>query len=212
MKNRKLGILGKKIGMTRIFNETGEVVPVTVVEAGPCPIVQVKTKNKDGYEAIQIGFGPKKENRTNKPDHGHFKKGNIPPLKVLQEIRTENLDVSELGEQITVALFTPGELVDVTGTSKGKGYAGVMKKWHFKGSHATHGSEKHRAPGSIGASSYPSRVIKGLKMAGRMGNANVTIQNLSVVKVDPNRNLLLIKGAIPGPNNGIVMVKKAVKA
>jgi len=212
MKTRKLGILGKKVGMTRFFTETGETIPVTVIEAGPCPIVQVKTKENDGYEAIQIGFGQKKENRTNKPSRGHFKKANIQPVKVMREIRTDGLNVSELGQQITVDLFKPGELVDITGISKGKGYAGVMKKWHFKGSSATHGSERHRAPGSIGASSYPSRVVKGLRMAGRMGGARITIQNLSVVKVDSNRNLMLIKGSIPGPNNGIVMIKKAIKA
>lgn len=212
MKKRKLGILGKKIGMTRLFNETGEVVPVTVVEAGPCPIVQVKTKENDGYEAIQIGLVEKKENRTNKPDRGHFKKADVRPLRILKEIRTEGLNVSELGKQITVDIFSPGETVDVTGTSKGKGFAGVMKKYHFKGQSATHGSERHRVSGSVGASSYPSRVMKGLRMSGRMGGVNVTVQNLTVFKVDPGKNLLLIKGAIPGPNNGIVMVKKAVKA
>jgi len=212
MKKRKFGILGKKIGMTRLFNETGEVVPVTVVEAGPCPIVQVKTKENDGYEAIQIGFGEKKESRTNKPDRGRFKKADVQPLKILKEIRIEGLNVSELGEQITVDIFSPGETVDVTGTSKGKGFAGVVKRWHFKGYSATHGSERHRVGGSIGASSYPSRVIKGMKMPGRMGGERVTAQNLTVFKVDPSKNLLLIKGAIPGPKNGIVMVKKAVKA
>jgi len=195
-----------------LFNETGEVVPVTVVEAGPCPIVQVKTKENDGYEAIQIGFGEKKENRTNSPDRGRFKKADVQPLKILREIRTEGLDMSELGDQITVDIFSPGETVDVTGTSKGKGFAGVIKRWHFKGYTASHGSERHRVGGSIGASSYPSRVIKGMKMAGRMGGAKVTVQSLTVFKVDPSKNLLLIKGAIPGPNNGIVMVKKAVKA
>lgn len=212
MKTRKFGIIGKKIGMTRLFSDTGDAVPVTVVEAGPCPIVQVKTKENDGYEAIQIGFGQKKENRTNKPDRGHFKKANVQPLKIMKEIRTEGLNVSDLGNQVTVDIFSAGDYVDVTGISKGKGYAGVMKKWHFKGSSATHGSERHRAPGSIGASSYPSRVIKGLRMAGRMGGKNVTVQNLSVFKVDSSKNLLLIKGAIPGPNNGILMIKKAIKA
>ena len=212
MKKRKLGILGKKVGMTRLFNETGEVVPVTVVEAGPCPIVQVKTKENDGYEAIQIGFGEKKENRTNSPDRGRFKKADVQPLKTLREIRTEGLDMSELGDQITVDIFSPGETVDVTGTSKGKGFTGVIKRWHFKGYTASHGSERHRVGGSIGASSYPSRVIKGMKMAGRMGGAKVTVQSLTVFKVDPSKNLLLIRGAIPGPNNGIVMVTKAVKA
>ncbi|HGJ66220.1 TPA: 50S ribosomal protein L3 [bacterium] len=212
MKNRKLGILGKKIGMTRLFNESGEVVPVTVVEAGPCPIIQVKTKEKDGYEAIQIGYGQKKESRTNKPDRGRFKKANVQPLRTLQEIRTEGLDISELDKQITVSIFSPGELVDVTGTSKGKGFAGVMKKHHFKGQSATHGSERHRVSGSVGASSYPSRVMKGLRMSGRMGGVRVTVQNLTVFNVDPNRNLLLIRGSIPGPNNGVVMIKKAIKS
>jgi large subunit ribosomal protein L3 len=211
MKTERLGILGKKIGMTRFFTETGEALPVTVVEAGPCPIVQVKTKKNDGYEAIQIGFGQKRDNLVKKPNRGHFKKGNVQPVKVLRELRTDGIDVSIMAQPITVEIFTPGELVDITGTSKGKGYAGVMKRWHFKGSDATHGAETHRAGGSIGASSFPSKVLKGLRMAGRLGGSRITVQNLTVVKVDPNRNLLLIKGSVPGPINGIIMIKKAVK-
>jgi len=212
MKTGRLGIIGKKVGTTRLFTETGESVPVTVVEAGPCPVVQVKTKENDGYEAIQIGFGQKRENAVNEPARGHFKKANVPPLRTLREIRTDGLDVSGLGQQITVEMFAKGEYVDVTSTSKGKGYAGVMKRWHFKGSHATHGAETHRASGSIGASSFPSRVIKGLRMAGRMGGKKVTVQNLTVIRVDPNKNLLVLKGSVPGPTNGLVMIKKAAKA
>jgi len=198
--------------MTRLFSEQGEIFPVTVIEAGPCPIVQVKTKANDGYDAIQIGFGQKRENAINEPARGHFKKADVPPLRILREIKTDNEDISGLGKQLTVQIFSVGEFVDVTGISKGKGFAGVMKRHGFRGSHATHGAETHRAPGSIGASSFPSRVVKGLRMAGRMGGKRTTVQNLEVLKVDPNRNLLVVKGAVPGPRNGLLMIKKAVKA
>ncbi|MGB9597530.1 MAG: 50S ribosomal protein L3 [Candidatus Poribacteria bacterium] len=211
MRTERLGILGRKVGMTRFFTETGEVLPVTVIEAGPCPIVQVKTKENDKYSAIQIGFGQKRDKLVKKPERGHFKKGRVQPVRVLREIRTDGMDISKIENPITVKIFAPGELVDVTGISKGKGFAGVVKRWHFRGGDATHGAETHRAPGSIGASSFPSRVVKGLRMGGRMGGDRVTVQNLTVVKVDPNRNLLLIKGSVPGPNNGILMIKKAVK-
>jgi len=208
----KIGILGKKIGMTRLFNENGEAIPVTVIEAGPCPIAQIKTKENDGYEAIQIGFGQKRESKINEPARGHFKKANVPPLRILREIKIDNVETYKAGEQLTVELFSAGELVDITGISKGKGFAGVVKRWGFKGGKATHGAEGHRVPGSIGASSFPSRVVKGLRMAGRMGGDRVTVQNLEVVKVDPNRNLLVVKGSVPGPTNGMLMIRKAVKA
>jgi large subunit ribosomal protein L3 len=207
-----IGIIGKKLGMTRIFGEQGEVIPVTVIEAGPCYITQVKSKEKDGYEAIQVGFGEKKENRINEPMRGHFKKANVPPLRYLREFKPENIGDYQAGGQLDVSIFSVGETVDVAGFSKGKGYAGVVKRWGFKGGKATHGAETHRAPGSIGASAFPSRVFKGMPMAGRMGGKQVTTQNLKVVKVDPERNLLVVKGAVPGPNNGIITVKKAVKA
>jgi large subunit ribosomal protein L3 len=207
-----IGILGKKVGMTRLFGEHGEVIPVTVIEAGPCHIVQTKTKATDGYEAVQIGFGEKKENAINKPAQGHFKKANVPPLRILREFRVDNVENFQVGEQLTAEIFSAGELVDISGTSKGKGFSGVMKRWGFKGGKATHGAETHRAGGAIGASAAPSRVFKGLPMAGRMGGKRTTVQSLEVVKVDVERNLLVIKGSVPGPRNGILMVRKAVKA
>ncbi|MBD3183530.1 50S ribosomal protein L3 [Candidatus Poribacteria bacterium] len=213
-----IGILGRKVGMSRLFGENGEDNSVTVIEAGPCHVIQVKTKEKDGYNAIQVGFAEKKENRTNKPDSGHFKKAGVSPFKMLKEFRLDKGDVSgfenkefESGEQVTVEIFSVGERVDVSGTSKGKGFTGVMKRWGFKGHKATHGAENHRTPGSIGASADPSRVFKGLPMAGRMGGEKVTVQNLEVLKVDPERNLLVVKGSVPGPNKGFLMIKKAAK-
>ena len=234
-----IGILGKKVGMTRIFGEKGAVIPVTVIEAGPCHIVQVKSKATDGYEAIQIGFGQKKENAINEPARGRFKKANVPPLRVLREFRLDKAtDVgsptarnSEMdgslsslapplpafpqyqeGQQLTAGTFSVGELVDISGISKGKGFSGVMKRWGFKGGKASHGAETHRHGGSIGASADPSRVFKGMKMAGRMGGKQVTVQNLEVVKVDMERNLLVVKGSVPGPRNGVIVIRKAVKA
>ena len=215
-----IGILGKKLGMTRLFGERGEAIPVTVIEAGPCHIVQIKSRATDGYEAVQIGFGQKRESLVNNPTRGHFKKADVPPLRVLRELRLDEANAIErpdgsplqVGEQLTVDIFSAGELVDISGISKGKGFSGVMKRWGFKGGKATHGAETHRAPGSIGASASPSRVFKGLKMAGRMGGKRVTVQNLEVVKVDTERNLLVVKGSIPGPRNGILMIRKAVKA
>ena len=206
------GILGKKVGMTRLFGEHGEVIPVTVIEAGPCHIVQVKSSETDGYESIQVGFGPKKENSINEPARGHFKKANVPPLRFLREFRIDSSESFQAGQQIAVDIFSTGDLVDISGISKGKGFSGVMKRWGFKGGKASHGSENHRTAGSIGASADPSRVFKGLPMAGRMGGKRVTVQRLEVVKVDTEKNLLLIKGSVPGPTNGILMIKKAVKA
>ncbi len=210
-----IGILGKKMGMTRLYGEHGAVIPVTVIEAGPCPIVQVKSKKTDGYEAVQLGFGQKRDKLINKPIKGHIKKANVPSVRFLKEFKPdETIDEEALqaGKQITVQMFSEGELVDISGVSKGKGFAGVMKRWGFKGGKASHGAETHRGGGSIGASADPSRVFKGFPMAGRMGGKQVTVQNLEVVKVDPERNLLIVKGSVPGPRNGILTVKKAVKA
>jgi len=206
-----IGILGKKVGMTRLFEEHGAVIPVTVIEAGPCHIAQIKTKETDGYEAIQIGFGEKRRNTINKPAQGHFRKANVPSLRFLREFRLDSVENFHAGEQLTVGIFSAGELVDISGISKGKGFSGVMKRWGFKGGKASHGAETHRHPGSIGASSDPSRVFKGLPMAGRMGGKRVTVQNLEVVKVDAERNLLVVKGSVPGPRNSMLIIRKAVK-
>lgn len=208
MTNRK-GILGRKVGMTRLFTDVGEVVPVTVIEAGPCYVTQVKTVERDGYTGIQIGFGHAK--RLNKPERGHL--GDRPPVRYLREIRTDDADQYELGQVIDVSLFGPGDLVDVMGISKGKGFAGAMKRHGFKGGPATHGqSDRQRAVGSIGSGTTPGRVWKGMRGPGHMGNKRVTMLNLEVVKVDPERNLLAVKGAIPGPKNGLVLIRNAVKA
>ncbi len=206
-----IGMLGKKLGMTRLFGEHGEAIPVTVIEAGPCHIVQIKSKETDGYEAVQLGFGQKKENATNKPASGHFKKAGVPPLRFLKEFKTDGVEDHEIGGQVTVDMFSVGERIDISAVSKGKGFAGVMKRWGFKGGKASHGSENHRTAGSIGASADPSRVYKGLPMAGRMGGKRVNVQNLEVVKVDTEKNLLVIRGAVPGPKDGILMIKRAAK-
>lgn len=206
-----LGMLGKKIGMTQVFDEVGNMIPVSVVEAGPIFVTQIKTVEVDGYNAIQVGFVEKKENRTNKPEQGHFKKADVTPKKLVAEFRVDNPSEFELGQEIKVD-FEIGSFVDVAGTSKGKGTAGPVKRWNQATGPSTHGSKFHRAPGSLGASSYPARVIKGMHMAGRMGNERVTMQNLEVVRVDADKNLLLVKGAIPGPRGGFVTINKAVKA
>jgi len=210
-----IGILGKKLGMTRLFGEHGQVIPVTVVEAGPCHIVQIKSRKTDGYEAVQIGFGQKKEGSVNKPAQGRFKKANTPPLRYLREFEIGEVSDEEKlepGGQITVDIFSAGEMVDVSAISKGKGFAGVMKRWGHKGGKASHGAETHRHGGSIGASADPSRVFKGLPMAGRMGGKRITVQNLEVVRVDAEKNLLIIKGSVPGPKNGMLSIRKAVRA
>ncbi|MFQ5856195.1 MAG: 50S ribosomal protein L3 [Anaerolineae bacterium] len=204
------GILGKKVGMTQIFDETGEVVPVTVIEAGPCYVTQVKTEETDGYNAIQIGFEHIEERKLKKPQRGHL--GTLPPVRYLREIRTDDVDQYEVGQQVDAGIFETGQRVDVTGTSKGRGFAGVVKRHGFRGGPKTHGqSDRHRAPGSIGATSTPGRVFKGMRMAGRMGGDRVTIQNLEVVRVDLDRNLLLVKGSVPGAKGGLVLVRDAVK-
>ncbi|WP_319371416.1 50S ribosomal protein L3 [uncultured Ilyobacter sp.] len=205
------GILAKKIGMTQIF-EDGKFVPVTVVEAGPNFVLQKKTEEKDGYTALQLGFDEKKEKNTTKPMMGIFNKAGVKPLRFVRELKADSVEGYELGQEIKVDILDGVEFVDIRGTSKGKGTAGVMKRHNFAGNRATHGvSRNHRLGGSIGQSSFPSKVLKGLKMAGRYGNAAVTVQNLKVVKVDVENNLLLIKGAVPGPKNGYVVVKPAIK-
>jgi len=207
------GILGKKLGMTQVFVADGRRVPVTVVEAGPCTVVQKKTESTDGYNALQVGFEAKKSHRVNKPMMGHFKKADQGAFAALRELAADNVDEYQVGDQVTCdSVFKAGDIVDVTGTSKGKGFQGVIKRWGFSGGRATHGSKFHRAPGSIGMSASPARVHRGKKMPGQMGNARVTQQNLEIVEVRADQNLILVKGAIPGPNQGLVLIRKCVKA
>lgn len=207
------GIIGKKIGMTQIFDEKGNVVPVTVVEAGPCVVSQKKTVENDGYAAVQMGYGDLKPVKVNKPLKGHFAKAGVAPKKTLREFRVENTDSYNVGDIVKVDTFAAGDKVDVVATSKGKGYAGVIKRWNhsrLKESHGTGPVARHA--GSNGPNSSPSRVFKGMKMAGHLGAERVTVQNLTVVKVDAENNLIAIKGAIPGPNGGIVVIHDSVKA
>ncbi|PRX26205.1 LSU ribosomal protein L3P [Orenia metallireducens] len=204
-------ILGKKVGMTQIFTENGEVVPVTVVEAGPCTVIQKKTEEVDGYSSVQLGFVDDKENKVNKPLKGHFDKYGVNPKKYIREFRVEGAEALETGDEIKADTFAEGEKVDVTGISKGKGFAGTVKRWNFNTGPKTHGSRNYRRPGSIGAGSDPARVFKGKKMPGHMGHEQVTVQNLEVVKVDPEKNLLLIKGAVPGPKKGLLTIRQTVK-
>jgi large subunit ribosomal protein L3 len=204
-----IGILGRKLGMTRIFNSDGTAVPCTVVAAGPCPVIQIKDEEKDGYTALQIGFDELPERKVTKPAAGHMTKAGRGLYRILKEFRVPNVGEYEVGQDITVALFTPGEKVKVTGTSKGKGFQGVMKRWNFGGLPASHGHEKvHRSPGSIGNATFPGKVFKGKKMPGQMGNKTVTSINLEVVDVRPEDNILIIRGAVPGPKNGLIMVRK----
>lgn len=208
----KAGIVGRKIGMTQLIMDSGEVIPVTVVEAGPCKVIQRKTLEKDGYSAIQVGVFDKKVTLSNKPEKGHFNKAKVHPTCFVRELRVDDSNEYEVGQSICVDIFQEGDFLDVTGVSKGKGTAGVMKRWGFAGGRASHGAEKvHRVPGSIGNSADPSRVMKGKKLPGRMGAERVTVQSLSVVKVRPEDNLILIKGAVPGHNKGLLILKKAVK-
>lgn len=207
------GILGKKLGMTQVFVADGRRIPVTVVEAGPCTVLQKKTESIDGYNALQVGFSEKKTHRVNKPMMGHFKKADQGAFACLRELDADNVDDYQVGDQITCdAVFKAGDIVDVTGTSKGKGFQGVIKRWGFSGGRATHGSHFHRAPGSIGMSAWPARVHKGKKMPGQMGNARVTMQNLEIVEVRPEQNIILVKGAIPGANQGLVLIRKCIKS
>jgi large subunit ribosomal protein L3 len=205
------GILGKKIGMTQVFRPDGQVVPVTVVKAGPCVVVQRKTPTVDGYDAVQLGLveGVKPQ-RINKPETGHLKKASVDGVRYMKELRLRPGDDDlKPGDRILVDQFAPNQKVDVIGMSKGRGFAGIVKRHHFRGGPSSHGSMFHRAPGSIGASSFPSRVFPGMKMAGRMGNSQVTVRNLEIVDVDAEDNLLLVKGALPGPNGSYVLVKRA---
>ena len=205
------GIIGKKLGMTQIFTEDGTRIPVTVVQAGPCIVTQKKLQDVDGYSAVQIGFESLEASRANKPQLGHCTKSGHGVFRHLKEIKLTDVAELNLGDALTVDQFLPGDYVDVTGTSIGKGFQGVIKRWNFKGGRASHGSRFHRAPGSIGASATPSRVFKNKKMPGQMGNEKVTIQGLQIVRVDSVENLLLIKGAIPGHKNNIVIIKQSIK-
>lgn len=205
------GILGQKIGMTQLFGADGVVQPVTVIKAGPCVVVQTKQGDPDGYEAVQLGLVQERPAKVNKALAGHYKKVNVPPTKWRQEVKVaQGGEPAKAGDQVLVTLFANGDRVDVIGLTRGKGFQGVVKRHHFRGGAATHGSMFHRAPGSIGASSYPSRVIKGMRGAGRMGGTRVTIRNLSVAKVDPENHLLLLRGAIPGAPNSYVVIRKAI--
>jgi len=206
------GILGRKVGMTQVFDESGAATPVTVIEAGPCPIVQVKTTAREGYNAVQLGFGQQREKSVNRPKKGHFNKAGVKPLRVLREFRVASTEGLTVNTVVKVDMFSVGERVDVTGISKGRGFSGVVRRWGFSGAKDSHGAEKnHRRPGSIGSSAWPSRVVKGRRMPGRYGGKRVTVQNLQVIKADAERNLLLVKGAIPGPPNGLLMIHKAAK-
>ena len=212
MSKQRKGVLGEKLGMTQVFDDEGRIVPVTVVQAGPCVVTQLRTPEKDGYSAVQIGYGQIDPRKVNKPRAGHFEKAGVTPRRYLVELRTDDTTGYELGQEITVEVFEAGQKIDVTGTSKGKGTAGVMKRHGFRGLGASHGTQrKHRSPGSIGGCATPGRVFKGLRMAGRHGNARTTVQNLTLHAIDPEKNLLLIKGAVPGPNGGVVLVRDAVK-
>lgn len=208
----KKAIVGKKLGMTQLFDANGNVVPVTVIEAGPCVVAQKKTVENDGYEAVQIGYGDLKASKVNKPMKGHFAKGDVAPKKVLREFRLEDTSAVNVGDIIKADIFAEGETVDVRGTSKGKGYAGVIKRWNFSRLKESHGTGPvHRHGGSLGVID-PARVFKGKKMAGHLGNERVTVQNLSVVKVDAENNIIAVKGAVPGPKGGIVVLFDSVKA
>ena len=200
------GIIGKKLGMTQIFRDDGDAEAVTAIEAGPCTVIQVKTKDKEGYDAVQLGFGEAK--RVKSPQRGHLK--GLGQFRHLREFRVNDTEAIEVGQKVDVSLFKPGELVGVTGISKGKGFAGVVKRHHFAGGPKTHGqSDRHRAPGSIGATTSPGRVLKGRRMAGHMGSDRVTVRHLEVFEADPTRNLLLVKGAVPGAKNGLLLIRKS---
>lgn len=206
-----IGLIGTKIGMTRLFDETGISVGVTVIQAGPCPVAQVKTPERDSYSAVQLGYGSRK--RPNRPTRGHFEKCGAEPTRALREFRVDDSSEYAVGDLIRIEdLFASGEYVDVSGVSKGRGFAGVVKRWGFAGQKASHGAEKnHRRPGSIGCSATPSRVVKGRKMPGRMGGERKTVQNLKVMQTDAENNLIVVKGAAPGPNGGFLLVRKAAK-
>ena len=206
-----IGLLGKKIGMTQIFDREGKSVPVTVLQVGPCSILDVKNKEKHGYQAIQLGFDEKKESRTNKPELGFFKKKNLKPMRFVKEIRTEQLEGLEIGKELHVNNFAVGDYVDITGTTMGRGFQGVVKRHQFTGGERGHGSMFGRVAGSIGASSFPSRVVKGMRMPGHMGNERLTVQNLKVEKIDLENHLMAVHGAVPGRENSYLIIHEAIK-
>ena len=208
----KKALIGKKLGMTQIFDENGVVIPVTVIEAGPCVVAQVKTIENDGYEAVQLGFGEVKENKVNKPVKGHFAKANVPVKKHLREFRLDSIEGIKVGDELKADIFAAGEKIDVQGTSKGKGFQGVIKRHGQHRGPMGHGSMYHRRPGSMGATSTPGRVFKGKKLPGHMGRVTVTIQNLDVVRVDMDKNVILVKGSVPGAKGSILKIKSAIKA
>jgi len=205
-----IGLLARKVGMTQLYDEQGRVVPVTLLAAGPCTVAQVKTPEKDGYAAIQIGFGQKREKRTNRPLRGHLKKhGGAASARMIRELRMDDVSAYQPGQQITVSIFPVGSQVDVIGVSKGRGFAGVVRRHHFTAGRETHGVTTHKQPGSIGASAYPSRVIKGKRLPGRMGGARVTVKNLDVIGIDAEQHLLWVRGSVPGAPNGMVLIRGA---
>ncbi len=213
MAKQMKGILGTKLGMTQVFDDTGQVTPVTVVKAGPCVVTAVRTPDRDGYAAVQLGFGEINPRKVTKPVAGLFAEAGVTPRRFLTELRTDDASEYQIGQEVTAEVFAAGQLVDATGTSKGKGFAGVMKRHGFKGLSSSHGTQrKHRSPGSIGACATPGRVFKGVRMAGRMGGVRTTVQSLTVHSVDTDRGLLLLKGAVPGSTGGLIMVRSAAKA
>ncbi len=203
-----IGLIGRKVGMTQFFDERGEAIPVTIIEAGPCTVTELRSAQRDGYTAVQLGFGTNKESRFTRPALGQFKKRNLPPLRHLREFRVESIEGLAIGQSLDVSIFEKGRHVDIQGVTKGRGFAGVVKRYGFSAGHASHGPTAGKQPGSIGASAYPSRVVKGKRLPGHMGNVNLTIKNLEVVAIDPEQNVLMVRGAVPGPTNGLVVVKK----
>lgn len=202
-------LIGKKLGMTQVFEETGRAIPVSVLQVGPCPIVQVKTPEKDGYSAVQIGFEEKKERKTLKPMAGHFKQAGVKPQRILKEVRVDDPAPFKVGELVDLKLFEGVNRVDVAGITKGRGFAGATKRWGFKTGRSTHGNKCHRAPGSVGQCAWPARIFKGKRMPGRMGGVRQTVKNLEVVQIDVENNLLFVKGAVPGATNGMLFIRKA---
>jgi large subunit ribosomal protein L3 len=203
-----IGLIGRKVGMTQLFDERGEAIPVTIIEAGPCTVTELRSTQRDGYTAVQLGFGTRKESRFTRPVLGQFKKRNLPPVSHLREFRVDSIEGLEVGQSLDVSMFEKGRRVDIQGVTKGRGFAGVVKRHKFVTGHASHGPTAGKQPGSIGASAYPSRVIKGKRLPGHMGSVNLTIKNLEVVAIDPELNVLMVRGAVPGPANGLVVVKK----
>jgi len=208
----KKALIGKKVGMTQIFDENGKVIPVTAIEVGPCTVTQIKTVEQDGYTAVQLGYGDVKESKLNKPELGKFKKSNIAPKKYLKEVRLDSIEGMKVGDELKADVFAEGDKVDIQGTSKGKGFQGVIKRWGQSRGPMGHGSMYHRRPGSMGSTSTPGRVYKGKRLPGHMGVQTVTIQNLAVVKVDTDKNVILVKGSVPGAKGSILKIKSSVKA